>query len=360
MIGKKGMWVAQINGEEVKAEDLVTLAIYETAGLGLPTFTLRFRTQDEELYKKYSEPGFKINIGLGREDIEFNSDFTVFGKKGSNHGGYDSFLVNVSGVAGSLSYLTKQTSQAYAPKEGKKSSEVWSEVVGRSGLKPEVETSNDKMMWIQPNTTDRNFLQEVTSHGFFAANDPALCGIRRDNKAIYKPLSKLTTKKGVIGNMSNADVIANSFDTKGLSGAMSAIGGSSRTIPYRDMDGGTHESHSGSASALISNKSGLSSDYSKIQSVGSINENVHKKWWEAYCQNAQAKTSLSSEKIVAMCGDYYPTFVLDSYEIAFQKQMEFGQPLTPMNGLWLVTGVTCLIHNHIYTQHITLNRETLL
>lgn len=356
MIRVEGQFVAEINGDDIKTDDLVMLAIYETTGLGLPTFTLRFQTKDPELIKKYTDPACKLTIGLGKDEIQFKADYSVFNKHVMNSQGADNFMVHLTGVASSLTYLTKQQSKSY---RDKKSSEVWTEVMDRNGLKSEVETTNDKMLWLQTGVTDRLFMRDVTQHGFYGSLDPLLFCIRRDLKSIYKPLSKLKTKKGIIGNMESADVISNDFAIKNLGGAMSAIGGKDRTIPYFDMEKGQYKTNVGSVTPQISSSAGLSEDYTKIQEVVKLNKNVHSHWWDSYSQNIQLLTSLSSTRLTVRLHEYHDIFALDYYEVLNQSQ-QGGEPMTPVNGMWIVTGVTTMIQQHDFVQYIMLSRETLL
>jgi hypothetical protein len=360
MLGKKSQWLATINGDEILGEELRSLIVIEETGLNLPTMHLNFVTRLEDKVKKYATPGYKVVVGFGKDSIESVTSFRLTTQKVRTMGGFDNWEVEVKGVMDNFSYLWKQQTFHYNTWEDmKKSTEVWSEVCGRNGLTPDLALpSNDKMLWLQHNNTDRQFLEEVAWHGFFASNDPALTTIKRDSKALYKPISKLLNKKGVLGNIKGATFYSNDFTLSQDEGFLTMWGGKERTIPVHKLEEGTDEEETGSISPKIAPKIGIV-DTSRIQETAIMNDNVHKKWWEAYRQNRQYRSSMSASSIGVSLNRYYGLYPLDAVEVKYQRQSN-NELLVPFNGLWLISKVLTGINHHEFIQNLTLCRETLL
>jgi len=362
MLGKKGHWALTVNGDDILGEELIFLNMFETVGLNLPTLAMLFYTTDEDKVKRWSEPGYPVEIGFGIDTIEDVSTFKCFSRKVSSIGGGDQWSVELKAIYDSLDYVNKQLTNVYNTwGDMKKSSEVFSTVVTRNGFKPDVPVpSNDIMLWTQYNITDRKLLEEVVWHGFFSINDPCLSALRKDAKAIYKPLSKIITGvKGIIGNSEDASIIANSFTLNNNEGFLSSWGGDIREIPHHHSEKGIDDFDKGSVTPKVVRTSGLTPSLEKYQEIELLNDNVHDHWWEAYRQNRQFRSSLSSQVMRVTSDEYTSIFPLDYYRTKFLRQDD-KTLLAPYSGKWIVSDVVTSVKDSAFTQHISLSRETLL
>jgi len=361
MIGKAGQFLLTINGDEIESEEFEHLVIEERAGLALPMVKLRFMTQRDEIAEKYNTPGYKVTIGYGRDEIVETSDFYVMTRNVQNVKGGDNWGITVNGVMGHPQYLTKQRMEHYKSwSDLKKSTEVWSTIMERAELKPYVpKPSDDKMLWIQHNNTDRQFLEEMTWHGWYNEDDPMLSGIRRDKEAWYLPLSEVIKKqKGVIGNTDRADIEANNMQGSQNDGFLGSTQGKKRKVPYHQLDVGTDEFDEGEVQPHVAPKVGFADETDRTQEINFINDNVHKNWWRAFRQSRQTRSSLSGTGVYFTCENYNPIKVLDYYEVHMQKVDMYSQDITMYNGLWIVSKVSTYVVSHGMQQRVGLVRET--
>jgi len=265
-------------------------------------------------------------------------------------------------VLGEYDYLTQQRMRHFRfnPSDPWRSSDVWSEVMSGVDLIPVTSPSNDRMLWLQHNTTDRKFLEEVVWHGYWKDDDPCLHGIRRNAEAVYLPVSELLVKKGTIGNVDGVDIEANNFSSNQNEGFLTAWAGKDRRVPMHTMEGGDDIVQEGEAVPQISPEIGLISDITKTQEINYMNDNVHKNWWIAQRQNMQLKASMSATSMECVCYGYHDAFLLDAYETVWATQHEKGRMLVPYNGLWLINRIVSTYEAHSLEMHITLNREKFL
>ena len=361
MIGKEGQYLITINNDELDVDEVRRVRVEEDAGLGLPLLFIDFATRDEEKIKRYNRPGYEIKVGMGVDSIEYTSTFRTFNSDMSGSYGGDMWTTQLRAVLGGYEYLTLQRMNHFnTTKDPWNSSQVWENVMARAKLKSVTSTSDDKMLWLQHNNTDRKFLEEVVNHGFWAEDDPCLHGIRRNAEGVYKPVSELLVKKGTIGNTDAADIQANSFSTTQNEGFLSSWAGKKRRVPLHTAEGGQDRLEIGEATPQITPDVGLL-DITKTQEINQMNDNVHKNWWKADRQNMQLKASMSATSMECVCYGYHDCFLLDAYETMFLSQHGQGQPpQVPYNGLWLVTKIVSTYEAHTFGMHINLNRETLL
>jgi len=113
MLGKTGQWLCQINGTDIKGEELIFLNIQEEVGLNLPTLHMQFYTDDYDKVKRWNTPGHKIKIGLGVNTIEQTITFHNFKRSVSNMAGGDQWSVEIHGVYDALDYLTLQRMEVF-------------------------------------------------------------------------------------------------------------------------------------------------------------------------------------------------------------------------------------------------------
>jgi len=192
MIGINGQWLMTINGKEIESAELEELRVIDEAGLGLPILEFSFHTKDFNKFKDYCTPGKTVELGIGKKTIDAKMDFVVFRKAAGYGSTGDQYNLRVWCIQDTMKYLDTQKMRTFENEDSlKKSDEVWTSVWGEYGWIPDTISFDDKMMWIQYNITDRQFLNEVTTHGFYAKDDPCLIALRRDKKAVYKPLSLL-------------------------------------------------------------------------------------------------------------------------------------------------------------------------
>ena len=364
MLGFEGQWVATINEDDIDPDEFRLLSVKESADLSLPIAHLQFYTQDMEKFRRYSDPGYKVKIGLGIDEPKTFLNFVTISEKAATYLGNDQWILDLWLIADFLDYFSVQRTVTYETASlKKKSSEVFATIMNRLGLTPETTPSNDQMMWIQHNISDRKFLEEVCYHGWFADKNPAIAGIRRNKKAIYKPISLLLSPKAKMGNIddlreSEGDLILNEFEIGSRDGLLSMWVGRERKVPVHNHELGTDEVISSILEKKIADEPGLF-DTTRYTPISWANDNIHSKWYESEAQNLQYKASLSATSFkVSLSGQFRDVYVLDCYRNIWESST--GEVLKEISGLWLVTDIKHKIVANSYSVEIVFSREKLL
>jgi hypothetical protein len=369
-MGVVGRWQVDINGDDIQTDEFRLLTIEEKADLSLPIAHLQFVTQDFDKVKRYTSPGYKIEIGLGAESpSDATGKFQVFKKRLATFQGNDTWAVDCFLILDFLDYVNKHRTETYTTTDGKKkSSEVFNTVWGRVGLSPDVESSQDKMMWLQPNTTDRRFLEDVAQHGWFGQGKPAAFGIRRDKKAIYKPADSLLTPKKTIGTMDGSDLMVEEYAIETSDGFLSSWVGKERWSPTQLHEEGlnhqetkTPEDYKTDTDSLISDKVGLY-DNEKFAPWAWQNDNVHDNWVKSEAQNLQYRASMASQTMeISEHEQYHDLYVLDCLE-GMWARIDGKKPalLPQINGPWLISKMLTFISIGHFRMDFSLSRETMV
>lgn len=352
-------WTVSFNGDQLGPDELYEIQVIDQVGLQLPEIRIQVRTPDEEKVRLLTKPGFLIELGIGKTSIEETIKFRAF-KKIVDDGvqGENNYFITLWGLMDKMDYLRVQRMESYKSEDDKKpSSDVWTEVCGRNELVPETEESNDKMNWLQYNISDRRFLEEVTWASYFDNDDPVLATIRRDSKAIFKPISKLKTIKGTLGNTLAATYNANSILMNQFDGFLSTWAGLKRNILVQNMEDGTDSETTLEATQQIV---GVGFDQvERFQEREMVNENLHENWWQAVTQNRVLRASLSAITIKCRLNVYTPLFPLDYVTVNWQRIRD-NQPVQMFGGEWLVAANRISIMDSHYEQIVVLARESLL
>lgn len=359
-IKSEGHWTVDINNDDLYIDEFISVTIEESSDLSLPICKLQFQTQRWEKVQQYSSPGFNVTVGLGKDSIETNCKMKVFKKDVSNFRGNNNWIVNLWLSYDSMDYYNKQRMNVFNGNSDKlRSSETISKVATDLGFTPEVEQSDDKMMWIQHNTSDRRFLEEVVTHGWFGEQKPTMYAARRDGKFIYKPITSLLTPKFSFGQADDVDVPTEEQAIAEKSGFLTAWIGKERTIPYHSWEKGIDKEETHTPEQHMAGFVGMDEN-TKFAAIGTLNENMHDNWYKAEGQNLQGRASLSASTTALTLHDKYKDiYALDCFEGLFIKKATM-EPILPFMGNWIATKVTHTVKDNHYSCNISLSREGLL
>lgn len=354
MIENRGSWCVDINDEDIGSDEFISLSIVETSDLSLPMCYLKFQTQKWEKVQQYTKPGFSVSVGVGRTSIETRCNMKVFKKDVQTFKGNYRWMVSIWLSYDSMDYYNVHRLKGF----NDKSSGVISTVTSGLGLTPEVEQSDDKMLWLQHNVSDRKFLENVVTHGWFGDQKPALYAVRRDGKFIYKPVTSLLEPKFSFGQ-GDIDIPVENLIIAEKSGFLSSWIGKTRIIPFHSWEEGTNSQESNSPISHMAGFVGMD-DTIKYAPISSINANMHSNWLKAKSQNFQGRASLSAiTSNVTLYKDYKDIYVLDCLEGCFIKA-ESQETILPFMGNWLITKVTHSVKNNGYSCTMAISREGLL
>jgi len=362
MIGREDQWIATINEEDIYPDEFRMLSIKESADLSLPIAHLQFTTKDRDKVRRYTDPGYIVKIGIGKNEPDPVAEFIVVTKEVATFLGSDQWILDIWLILNSMDYYKTHRTQTYDSwKIKRSSSEVFSTIARRNGFTVDTASSFDRMLWVQHNISDRKFLEEVCSHGWFGSGKPAIVGFRMDGKAIYKPIDLLLKPRGKMGNvdgLEEKDLKLNEFTMKVRDGLLSTWVGKERRIPIHNLETEADSVVIGSLQSKIADEAGLF-ETTRYAPATFQNDNIHSYWHHAEAQNLQYKASISAMSFgVRLHGEYRDIHVLDCYQNIWEGS-ETRAAITELSGKWLATEVTHRIETNHYQTDIRFSREKL-
>jgi hypothetical protein len=362
MLGVEDQWVAYINEEDILSDEFRLLSISESADLSLPIAHLIFVTKDRDKMRRYTSPGYLVKIGLGFHEPRELSEFMVISKKMATYLGNDQWIIDAWLILNHMNYYKLQRSNTYTSwSDQKTSSQVFNTVMSRYGIQGDTASSSDKMLWLQHNISDRKFLEEVCSHGWFGNGLPAVGGIRLDGTAIYKPVDLLLKPKGKMGNvkLEEDDLELNEFTITSKDGFLSTWLGKTRNSPIHTIENDIDSVISTTLGTKIADDTGLFTS-TRYAPISFENDNVHSNWAKSEAQNLQYKASMSATNFEVMLhGRFRDVSVLDCYRNVWESG-ESEVSITELSGLWLATFVKHKIERNHYQIEIGFSREKLI
>jgi hypothetical protein len=359
-IKNETFWTVDINDDDLYIDEFISISIEESVDLSLPICKIKFQTQRWEQVQKYSAPGCKVSVGLGKDSIETSCNMKVFKKDVQSFRGNNNWIVSLWLSYDSMDYYNKHKMEVYnSHSDLQRSSEVVSTVTSAIGFTPEVEQSDDKMLWLQHNISDRRFLEEVVTHGWFGEQKPTMYAARRDGKFIYKPITSLLTPKFSFGQGDDVDIPTEDQSIAKKDGFLTAWLGKERKIPFHSWEKGLDEEEIHTPDQHMSGFVGMD-EATKYATIGQLNDNMHINWYKAEGQNLQGRASLSAATTeVILHKEYKDVYALDCFEGLFIKK-DTMETILPFMGNWLATKVVHRITDNHYSCTISLSREGLL
>jgi len=359
MIQNEDYWCVDINDDDIYQDEFIALSIVETSDLALPICSLRFQTQRWEKVQQYTTPGFKVSVGVGRTSIETSCSMKVFKKKVATYRGNNRWLVDIWLSYDSMDYYNVHRTNVYnSHSDLQSSSDVVTTLTSRIGFTQDLEVSDDKMLWLQYNISDRRFLEEVVTHGWFGEQKPAMYAARRDGLFIYKPVTSLLKPRFSFGH-GEVDIPVEDLSLTEKDGFLSAWIGKERILPFHSWEKGLNEQEINTPDQHMSGFIGMD-DTTKYAPIGSLNDNMHENWLKAESQNFQGRASLSAVTTdIILHKEYKDIYVLDCLEGLFIKP-ETQETILPFMGSWLVTKVIHTVMDNHYSCTMSISREGLL
>lgn len=340
-IGIEHQWILDI--EDFTPDEILQFYSFEDSGLELPLANLIFKSKDREKVAEYTKPGKKIRTAILKEESDESivAEWEVQRKEGADGPmGGGNWGMKLWMTLDNTTYLNTQRFESYDNGgNGYKSSEVLEKVCQQDNLVPDAKTTDDKMVWIQYGITNRQLLEYLTFHGWYAENDPLFTAIYQSGTFIYKPISELkNNQRGLIGNSNECKYRANTINFVQEDGFFSNAIGSSRQI-------GQHSSEHGVGfrdSTQVHSQSmgtGFKEGTSRNSVFEHLNDNVHRNWWPALNQNRQGRSSISALVVSFVLSKIHADLKpLDFVEVDWRSQTgeEGGEANQAFAGKWMV------------------------
>lgn len=377
-IGIEGQYLFQFDVADKKdfivTEDLIKFEVIEEAGNILPTFTLIFLSTDSKLLRILHE-GNSLNVSFGKDrknliKIKLNITKHRSRKKGDSKREY-----YLTGLLFNLKFNNKPNLLISDKMSGV-------EVILNTAKKhfgkidTNIKTSNDSQYWIQPNISDKMFINNLWLHSY-VPNSFLGVGISMDGTFILRDILKMIKdyqsknidmekyKYRFLGTPKNKnDMIYHgdyTLDTE--YGFINYWHGYKKNKVIYDLDEGTLQTISEEIRPMISLTSTLIRNIEiekRYSDVGYQNENVHKNYWKAYLRNVSSLAIFSSTKLeFSFDTAYVDIKILDL--IMFQepeldqKQLSGDQ----LSGQYLVSKVSRTLSGGTMVTNVLACREAL-
>ena len=371
MIGVRGQYlfafsIADRNDFLIES-DLQLLKIVEEAGNVLPTFELVFTLQDKTVLRYFNE-GNVLEISMGEDNLEMTSlDFRILNKLITRIA-HNKYLVRLSGVYDAMEYYTDCKVRVTENISGVEA--ILNTVSQYFGIDSNITKSQDQQYWIQPNISDRTFVNNVWAHSWLSDSFPAI-GIVSNGIFVLKDVKKLAKTlltqdydwKFVSHDTGKSDeLVFDQYKIESNTGLINVWTGYEREKDVLNLNNGSESLITPTLNPIlaISNKlDRMPEAGTRASEFGVINENVHPNYWLAYHQNLAYLALFGSTKIVLQFSSRYADVRVLDLVLLQDIDLDMKQSEGYYSGSYLVSRVTRAIENRNFVTMVQLNREAL-
>jgi hypothetical protein len=272
--------------------DLVDFVLEEQAGNNFPKFELQFYLYDDSFLPNFTE-GNTLKVQLGRnrdsiQDLELSISKTEIIPDGSSKK-----LLRIIGLTDNLDYVINSNTFISPKQSGIKT--AIDKASKYFKVKSNIQASTDSQNWVQPNCSDRKFVEDCIMHSYKKGTFFAFAYTGRGELIIKDMVQELKLKeKEYDWYLSN-----NGTDPKNIpflsdypiisrTGFINSWVGYGRKVRQYDLDDGSESSFIETYEpffALTSNVAKKSSVSHKFDGSAVLNENMHKKYHETFYNN---------------------------------------------------------------------------
>lgn len=366
MIGIEGQYVVRFDLAGTKdfllPEDLLDFTIIEEAGNVLPSFEAIFSLSDLEILSKIHE-GNTLDVVMGAKQTEMSNLSLVPLSRNVQKQGEGKYLVRLAGLCNSMKYILDCKTRAFSSQSG---TDAISAIVGTHFDVDSNAFSKDTQTWIQPNCSDKKFVNNIWMHCDMGTSFLAL-GITSDGEFIIKDiLSSLSADPAwrfvddLTGKSDNEVLYDSDFVTAGESGFLNQWVGYERIKSVYTLESGANASISPTVNTML-----VGGSLERIPDVGTraaenslLSDNVHTNYWKAYQQNLTNLAVFSSSKVyVSYQNMYHGMKILDL--VYFVDTMPVTQAaLLSHSGHYFITKISRSLTDQRFVTTCQLSRES--
>lgn len=367
MIGIKNQYMFKFSiGEKddfITNETIDHFIVTEEAGNSLPAWKIAFKTKDPELPLVFNEGNdFKISFGTHLDDLKDVQ--LVITKRKITRQGISLFFIEALGLYSGLSYITSPVKSISSKKSGVEV--MISKASSHFKVESNVTASQDSQYWIQPNTTDKAFVDQLWLHSYLA-NSFLGTSITFDGKFLVKDIKKAIGEdykfRFVHTVKEEKDIIyTGDYELISETGFINSWVGYGKEKLIHKLEDGTKSTHLETIEPLLALTKKLTrrADIEKRSSlIGVHNENTHDKYWQAALRNVMGMSIFSSERNTlsfdGMLNDIHPLDVVMFKDTGLgndQQSAEFH------SGLYLVGAVGRSLNGKNIATTVDLYRES--
>lgn len=349
----------------ILVEDLDEFSITEYSGGLLPTYQLSFITNDESVLAMLNE-GQTIAVQYGKDTNSLEDTVLFPGEIRTSKEGDNKRVIEVSGLAVSLSYLTTPLSQI-SDKMSAVELMIKTAEIDFPRVSSNVTKSLDSQYWIQPGTSNRAFMSHLMLRSNIMPSFIATA-IQANGTFIIKDIAKVISenkpKWKFVRGKESSDFINYDADAVMTSRNLyfNQWTGYQKEKKVLNFSTGKIDSVSTEFKPLIAMAKEIDKDSSipkRFNGFEIMNDNVHENFWPAYDHNLVNLTQMSKVAYALSFQDSYRAIApLDLAFLTERDTSDRGAASEFTSGLYFVTRITKSVQGARYLETAILNRES--
>jgi len=375
MIGVEGNYLYKFDIDDrqdfIKSEDLIEFIHVAECGNALPTFSLEFYTQDQQILPYFNEGNvFKVSYGKWNTNL-VDVPLRCVGHPKIEKRGNNSYRIFVQGFYDALDYFKASTPYMSSRISG---TDV---IKGQAKLYfPKVDlnysTTNDAMVWIRPSTSNKRFISDTWFHLHMPNSFPCVAITSEGIFRLYDMRKKL---RGARGNRQDWTLTPDVQKDNDIPYTQSYVidheksflinqwlGYDRQKLIY-DLETGGDSTITESIEPLLTLSDTMNryaQEEARREVVGVSNSNIHPNYHRACQRNLQHLLTFSSLSLrVAVDDLFYPIEPLDLVLLQDPDIKALGASDEFVSGFFFVSRVCKYIQSYQYSTTINLVREAL-
>lgn len=343
-------------------DDFDSFTLIEEAGNMLPTWKISFKTSDPDVPKVWNE-GNDLEVSYGIDQDNLVDAKLLITKSTISGAGDQKYQITGLGIYSAINYITKAKTLISDKKSGVA---IVKDVAAKHFLCDfNIDVSEDSQYWIQPNITDKKYIDNVCLHSYLSKSFIGT-GITSDgtfrlldiSQVISEPYAfKFTNTSEEDGKdisySSNPELISNS-------GFINCWVGYGREKPVYTIEDDSLNKYLETSEPLmvLSNTFARNSSVEKRNAaIGMENDNTHSKYWQAALKNVQGLSLFSSQNLTLTYDSFNTIKVFDL--VMFKKGLldNDNEASEYESGLYLVGLVSRTVSANKFSTTVSLFRE---
>lgn len=367
MIGINGQYLVMFKVNNMKdfirEDQLVSFKFIEEAGNVLPIFELIFETSDDSIIQ-YLNSGNTLEVSMGISKTSMITTKLYIFKRDKDSVSNISTRIYLNGFLSATPYNYTCSNNII---KGSSKDAIKTVASKNFKFKTNIDKTDDTMSWIQPNTSNREFVTSVWLHSFISNDDLTVIGITSNSELIFNSMknsfqSRTPTWKfqDTVSDGSN-NIIYNGTPTFiGNIGLNNHLTGFYKSRVIHDLDKVESKlSTSKIAPILARTKKQDTSDMgSRMGTVSLKTANMHDNYHNAYDMNVTKLNALKSLKAkVDIYNQYFPIKVLDTVLLKDNSGNIKNTTSEDSSGFWIVSKIARILSNRQFINVVTLCRD---
>jgi len=346
--------------------NLLSFNLIESVGNNLPIFDLSFYSNDTDLIKLLNENNI-LTISLGKDQNKAISIELIISKSEFQVESDKYYLFYLGGYLNKINYINnnKKSIQEGSGVEVilKTAKNYFNNKVNSNIIK-----SSDKMNWVQPNISDRDFIDSIYLHCDLKDSFPVMA-INSYSEFILHDFKKLLANKAKWvftyvrdSNDKNIILYSNPPMFSINSGYINNLSGyCNKKYIHNMISGNGVDIITNNKLLLVNNKNFNKSNLvtNKTQAHRNINENVHSNYWISYLYNLNNLSLFSTVSCdLVVSGEFLDIKLLDKV-IVNTKSLRKVSAEEYSTGVYIISKISMNLSNQNLTYQIKFNRENI-